>query len=134
MKNLIRLFCFVVLLVLPFALLAQDPSAVTSGGFFAKVKAWGIDQMFGILVGWVSLFLGRKGYLKIIKLGAQKVETVSVQLSEFFSELGLMASKVDDAIKDDNTVDQNSLKEAIEAGKHVIVEGKDVIISIKPKT
>jgi hypothetical protein len=33
----------------------------------------------------------------------------------------------------DGTIDQNSLKEALAAGKEVYIEGKDVIASFKPK-
>ena len=36
-------------------------------------------------------------------------------------------------IKEDGTIDENSIDEAIEAGKTVITETKDVIIEIRPK-
>lgn len=121
-----------ILLALPLMSHAQEVAQV-SEGFFSKIGSWVKGNLMEMAVGFVGGILAKGGWTLLLKKIAKKTAEVSVQLGEFFGDLGVFAEKVDSAIKDDGTVIPNSVLEAIEAGKHVIVEGKDVIISIKPK-
>ena len=92
-----------------------------------------MSQGTGLIFGIVSGILAKHGWTLIIKKIAKKTAEVSVALEDFFGDVGSFAGKVDNAIKENGTIDQNSIQEVLAAGKEVIAEGKDVIISIKPK-
>lgn len=136
MKNSIRVLFLVglfLLILLPFQSYAQEVAAQAGGGLFSKIGGFLKGQFIGFVVGAIGTFLGNKGWLALAKKFAKKTEEVSIQLSEFFADLGGASHLIDTAIKDDNTIDANTLMEALEKYKHVVVEGKDVIIAIKPK-
>lgn len=134
MKNSIWVLFFVgaILLLLPFESQAQEV-AQAGVGFFSKILSFGKEQIIGVFIGIVTAWLGRKGWLAAIKMFAKKTSEISIQLSEAFGALGIASGKLDQAIHDDNTVDQNTLNEAFEAGKDVIVETNDVVMVFKPK-
>lgn len=104
---------------------------------FTRIGDWLSDQANAILltaaISFVSAFLVKKGWSVAIDKFAKKAKVISKELAEMFTESTDFFEKVDKSIHDDGSIDQNSLKEALKAGKEVIVEGKDVIAVFKPK-
>jgi len=135
MKNSIRLFCFAALfvLLLPLASHAQEVSPGIFGGFFAKAYSWLLDQGTGFLAGIVFTFAAKKGWTIIIKRVASRGALITKELGELMNDSSVLLSAVDKSIKEDGSIDQNSVKEVLAAGKEVYVELKDVVVSIKPK-
>lgn len=135
MKNLIRvLFSVAVLmLALPFLSHAQEVSPATSGGFFAKIKDWFAGNMIEMVAAFVGGILAKGGWTLLIKKIARKGAAITKELGELFTDTSQFMGAVDQAIRDDGSIVSNSIPELIKEGKHLVVEGKDVIISIKPK-
>ena len=135
MKNLIRFLFFasLLLLMLPFQSQAQEILAQPSTGLFSKIGAWIQGNAIGLGVVFVFGFLAKHGWSLIIKKFASKGAVVTKEIGELFTDSSNFLNTLDKAIKDDGTIEQNSVKELLESGKHVIAEGRDVIISIKPK-
>lgn len=133
MKNSTRLLFLgvLVLLILPLSLQAQE--VIQSQGFFSKIGSWVKGNAIDMGIAFIGGILAKGGWTLLIKKIAHKTAEVSVQLEEFFGDLGVFAQKVDGAIEADGSVKPNSVKEAFDAGKHVVVEGKDVIMTIRPK-
>lgn len=135
MRNLIRCLFSVAVLILLLPLLshAQELSPVTSGGLFAKVKDWATGNMIEMLTAFVGGILAKGGWTLLIKRIARKGAAITKELGEFFTDTSGFMGAVDQAIREDGSIVSNSIPELIKEGKHLIVEGKDVIISIKPK-
>lgn len=139
MKNSTRRFFFVVaaillaLFLIPFAVQAQEASAVTSGGFFAKVKDWIALNAIEYGVVFIGGILAKGGWTLLIKKIAKKGALVMKELGEFCGDSATFLIVLDQAIKEDGSIKQNSVQEVLSAGREVIGELKDVTISIKPK-
>lgn len=136
MKNSIWLLFLgvILILLLPFQSQAQEAiQEAAKTGLFTKIGEWFKNQATGIGFGLLMTYLGSKGYLAVIKKIANKGATITKEVGELFADSSIFLAKLDTAIKDDGTIQQNSVQELIAAGKDVIAEGKDVIISIKPK-
>ena len=93
--------------------------------FFKKLwngaKSRGID----ILIGLITMFFAKNPILKVIKNIAGKGAIVTEVSSDILAKAHVFLEDVDQSIKDDGSVDQNSLKQAIEAGKTVSVATKE---------
>ena len=100
---------------------------------FTQIGDYLKEQGAVIGIGIIFGFLTSKGWTVIIKKFSSKATVVTKELSELFSESSEFFCKLDNAIKEDGTLKENSIPELIKEGKHLIAEGKDVIISIKPK-
>ncbi len=68
-----------------------------------------------------------------IKLILSKASDITEEIGEAFLATSNAFDKADAAIKDNGRLKENSVKDVIAAGKHAIIEWKDVIIEIKPK-
>ena len=130
MKNLIRFLFFVslLLLLLPFQSHAQEAS-----GLLTKIGNWFGSGITGLVVVFVGGILAKHGWTQIVKSIAAKGTVITKEIGELFTDSSKFLSVLDQSIADDGTIKQNSVQELINAGKEVIAEGKDVIISIKPK-
>lgn len=102
-------------------------------GFFKKlidgIKGSGLTILISIICG----ILSKNGITKIIKSIAGKTAIATEVGVNVLESVHNLADLVDKSIKDDNTVDQNTLQEAITAGKAVVTTFKDAIVTIKPK-
>ena len=130
MKNLkLVLFCAALLmLLLPFQSHAQDAS-----GLLSKIGNWFGSGITGLVVVFVGGILAKHGWTQMLKSIAAKGSVITKEVGELFSDSSNFFSVLDQSINDDGTIKQNSVQELINAGKEVIAEGKDVIVSIKPK-
>jgi hypothetical protein len=79
------------------------------------------------------LFVKKNGWALLIDKYAKKGTIFFKETGEFFLSLSVLSQKIDDSIKDNGNLIENSVKEAIEAGKTVKAELRDVIVIIKPK-
>jgi len=102
-------------------------------GFFQKIWNNAKDSGIWVLVMYVAGILSKNGVTKTIKLIAGKTTIVTKELSDVSLSVSNFAGLVDNAIKNDGSVDQNSLKEAAAAGKTVMVEAKEAWVQIIPK-
>lgn len=138
MKNLklILFFASTLILLLIFQNgMAQDPGAISPvqvPTLFQKMWVWimsqGTGMMLGIIVGLIP-----KGWSLLLKAFAKRGALITKELGELMSDSSVLLGAVDKSIKEDGSIEQNSVKEVIAAGKEVIAELKDVTISIKPK-
>ena len=136
MKNLKLVAFFGVALILLLTFQAQAQEVVetsTKTGFMSRVWVWVMDQGAGMIAGMAMAFAAKKGWTLFIKKVASKGALITKELGELMSDSSVLLSLVDKSIKDDGSIDQNSVKEVLAAGKEVYVELKDVAISIKPK-
>lgn len=136
MKNSIRLLfsVAVLMLALPFLSHAQEVSPAISGGFFAKIKDWVTGNLLEMAVVMISTLMGKWGVTKVIKSIAHRGSIVLKELGELSTDTAILLEKIDNAINDDNTIKQNSIKEVLDAGRDVVAELNDVKIIFKPKT
>lgn len=131
MKKLVRLLSLLVILLLPLAVLAQSGTDAPTG-IFSKIGEWFSNGWLYTAIG-VLLALIPYAITLGVKKFAHNATPIFKEVGEFFTDLSSLSSAIDNAIKDDGKIEQNSIKEVLDAGKEVIAEGKDVIISIKPK-
>ena len=133
MKNSrLVLFFAALLIALPTMATLTDPGAA-SPGIFQKIGDWLQGGAVGMAVVFLFGLMAKQGWSLLIKKIANKGAAITKEVGELFSDSSVFLATLDTAIKDDGTIEQNSVKELISAGKEVIAEGKDVIISIKPK-
>jgi hypothetical protein len=112
---------------------AQEVSAATSGGFFAKVKDWFGQELWLTVIGIVGGILGNKGYNRKLKMVARKGSIYLKGLGHLFTDAGEALSVADNSIRDDDSIDAKGVLDAIKKGKNVYIEGKEFIVSVKPK-
>lgn len=102
-------------------------------GFFKKLinsaKSVGIEMGIAFIFG----LFAKNGFSKAIKAFSGKSSVVLKEIGETFIGGSNFFSVVNQAIKDDGSINQNSIAQVIASGKEVIAEANDVIISIKPK-
>lgn len=137
MKNLTRFLLFggtLLLLMFLTPLMAQcQEVAPASPGLFARIGDWfaGNAIQAGILIA--SAVLTQYGITKWIKAAARKGAVIFSKVSHAAGDIATLCNTVDQSIKDDDSIDQNSIKEVIEAGKQVVVEMKDMKAVFTPK-
>jgi len=148
MKNLILIFLLAQLLILPLGLAIASQTAqsateanyettnqptVEKTGFFKRI--WNTAKENGLEIG-ISFVVGlfaKNGITKTIKMFSGKAAVILKETGETFIGGSNFFRTVEAAIKDDGTYKENSIADVIAAGKEVIAEANDVIISIKPK-
>jgi hypothetical protein len=136
MKNLKLVVFFGVALILLLTFQAQAQEVVETGaktGLFSKISTWLQSQASGLIFTFVAGFLAKGGYTAIIKKIAAKGTVFFTQLGHFSGDAAALCDVVDKSIKADNTVDQNSIKEVIDAGKRVVIDTKDMTAVFTPK-
>ena len=97
------------------------------------VSGWLTGAGLTVVVGIIVTVLRKKGYIGSIKFWAKRIGVITQQIGEALLETSDVFEKIDEAIKDDGTLKENSIKEILAEGKEAIVEWKDAIVSIKPK-
>lgn len=105
---------------------------VEKKGLFGKVKDWAANTGWVLGIGIVVGIFGKDGML-LVKKVAHRGSSISKEIGEALLETSDFLNVVDNAIKDDGKLKENSAKEFLQAGKPVITEWKDVIVTIKPK-
>jgi len=107
----------------------QNPSnpqvEVPKVGFFKKIWDNAKDSGIWVIVMYISGILSKNGVTKIIKKIAGKGTIITQELTEISIASNQFFKLLDGAIADDGTVKQNTLKEAVAAGKTVIAETKE---------
>lgn len=99
------------------------------GDLWSNAKGGAINLVVGLVVG----LFAKKGWTLVIKKIAQKGAIITKEIGETFIGGSNFFSVLDHSIKADGKLEENSMKELLKAGKEVIAEANDVIISIKPK-
>lgn len=95
---------------------------------WGKAKEGSLWWIIGIACG----FLSKNGAMKFINMVAGKTTIYTEVGINVLSSVHNFSELVDKSIKDDYTVDQNSLKEAWDAGKTVVVKLKEGTATLKP--
>ena len=73
------------------------------------------------------------GIWKFVKKFAGKGAVIPKEIGEAFLATSSALSAADKAIKEDGSLDENSIAEVIKAGKAAKLEWHDVILEVKPK-
>ncbi len=148
MKNLILIFFFAQLLILPLGLVIASslPQVATEAsyettptptvpklGFFQKIVKSVKDNAVEFGVAFVFGMFAKGGWTLLAKKIANKASIISREIGETFLSGSNFLNTLDQSIRDDGSLKENSVKELLAAGKEVITEANDVIISIKPK-
>lgn len=97
------------------------------------IATWLKGKGIVMLLTFVFGILASKGFTRAIKKFSKRGAVVTKELGEFFTETSGFFQTLDNSIKDDGKLKENSIPELIKEGKEVIAEGKDVYISIRPK-
>lgn len=153
MKNLILALFFGLMISLTsnYRVIAQEPTQITvsdSGetlsqpqqlekqGFFARIwdtlKGKATDGITVFIFGIIAGIFTKHGWTLIIKRIANKGKVVLKEFGEFSTAGSNFLDTLDNKIRDDGTLEENSVKDLMQAGKPLIAEGKDFIFSIKP--
>lgn len=111
----------------------QTPAPVQNVSFFGKLWNNAKESGVWVLVMYVAGILSKNGITKVVKAIAGKGTIITKELSDVALASSNFLSLLDKAIKADGTVVQDSLKQAVDAGKTVIAETKESWITIKPK-
>jgi len=101
--------------------------------FFKKIINSIKKDGLSILIGLIGGIFAKNGITKYIKKIAGITTIVTKELSDVSLSVHNFSELVDKSIKEDGSVDQNSIKEAFQAGKEVVVEFKEGIATLKPK-
>lgn len=100
---------------------------------FQDAKAWiaGVGAIGVISTVWI--FIKKNGWALLIDKYSKKGTVLFKELGDVFYSLSDLSDKIDKSIKDNGSLIENNVKEAIESGKTVKAELNDVIVIIKPK-
>jgi hypothetical protein len=99
--------------------------------FGLDVSGWAQGGALVVIAGAIIAFARkRKINLKAI---FSRAAVITKEIGEAFLATSNAFDKADNAIKEDNKLIENSVKDVIEAGKEAVLEWTDVIVTIKPK-
>lgn len=99
------------------------------GRIFDKLKGNSIELLVTFIVG----IFAKHGWTQAIKRFASRATVITKELSELLAATSDGLKTIDDNLKTDGKLKENSLDEILEAKKKLVVELNDVILSIKPK-
>jgi len=94
-----------------------------------NAKDSGVNLIIGLIVGMFA----KQGWTLAIKKIANRGGVIMKEIGETFIGGSNFFNVLDKSIRADGKLEENSIKELLKAGKEVIAEANDVIISIKPK-
>lgn len=80
-----------------------------------------------------GVWKGLKKYLSVGASIAEKGGEIAEEISELLFASSDALKAANKVIKDDGTIEENSIEEALEAGKKVKIEFQDVIAEFKKK-
>lgn len=99
--------------------------------FGLDISGWAQGGALVVLAGVIVTFARKKGInLKAI---FSRASVITKEIGEAFLATSNVFETADKAIKDDNKLIENSVKDVIQAGKEAVLEWTDVIVTIKPK-
>jgi len=111
----------------------QVTQTQTKQSFFEKVKDKVKDGAINIGIGLIVGLFAKNGWTLLIKKIAGKASVITKEIGETFIGGSNFFRVLEHSIRSDGKLEENSIKEVLAAGKEVIAEANDVIISIKPK-
>lgn len=85
------------------------------------------------VVGIIVIILRKRGYIMSVKFWSKRLAIITQEIGEAFLETSDVFEKIDEAIKKNGHLKENSVKELIAEGKQAVLAWKDVVIIIKPK-
>lgn len=94
-----------------------------------KVKEGAVSIGIGLVIG----LFAKNGWTLLIKKMAGKASAITKEIGETFIGGSNFFKVLEKSIKNDGNLEENSIKEILAAGKEVVAEANDVIISIRPK-
>jgi len=130
MKNL-KLIFVLSLLILPIMVVAQDQ--VQTLGFFAKIKEWVQTNALEMLVVFLGGIGAKHGWTQIIKKYAAKGAVVCHLGEMALGTAEHFLNDVSNTVKEDGTIQQNSIKEVFESGKSLVTTVGDMKVIFQPK-
>lgn len=86
------------------------------------------------VVGIIVIILRKRGYIMSVKFWSKRLEVITHNMGKALLETSDVFGAMDEAIKDNGRLKENSVKDIIKEGKEAILEWKDVFIVIKPKS
>jgi hypothetical protein len=98
-----------------------------------KLGEWVNETFIAIALTFAFGILARQGWSLVIKRIAKRGAVITKELSEAFASSSDFLKILDQSIKEDGKISQNSAKELMQAGKEVVAEANDVVLIIKPK-
>jgi hypothetical protein len=98
---------------------------------FTEISDWAKGGSVVAIVGVVVTILRKKGIP--LKFWLKRGSVITKEVGEFFMAVSNTFDTADKAIKSDNKLIENNVKDVIAAGKQARLEFKDVIMTIKPK-
>lgn len=131
-SRLVLFLTVLFLLSLPFLSLAQTPGEAATPGFFSKALTWVQNNLIGLLGGSLFTMIPLAIRMKIKSL-AHKGSIVMKEIGELCLDSSDFLSVIDNSIKEDGKLVENNVTELVQSGKKLIVQGKDVKISISQK-
>ena len=103
-------------------------------GFFGrladKIKGNALEFIF---VSFIAGIFTKHGWSLIIKKIASRGKVILKEVSELSAASSNFLEVLDGKIAEDGSFKENTLKDCMSAGKPVIAEFKDAVLSIKPK-
>lgn len=133
MKNSKLIFLLVgILLILPACLIAQD-QLPQAPGLFQKIGDWIKSNALEMGIVMAGTLGAKYGITQFLKKLARKGVGLFHSIETTASSLEELCQSVDNAIKEDGTIEQNSLKDVIASGKAVKTSVGDMIVEFKPK-
>ena len=111
----------------------QTAPPIEKVSFFKKlidgIKSNGLTVLISLVCG----ILSKDGITKMIKAAAGKTTIIARGLGNVSLAVANASDLIDKSIADDGAVNENSLKDAAVAGKTVVADFKDFLVTIKPK-
>lgn len=98
-----------------------------------SVVTWLKGTGLTVLIGVVGGVLAKQGYTLLLKKIAQKGEIVCKELQEVSAEGEDFMRALNNSIKEDGSLKQNSIPELLKEGKEFWGELKDMVVIFKPK-
>jgi len=102
-------------------------------GFFTRLVGKVKDGAYGLGIAFIFGIFAKHGWTLTIKKFAKAGKYITKEVGEAFLESSNFLEVLDNAIRDDGKLKENSARELIDAGKRVVAEGKDVVVIIKKK-
>jgi len=100
---------------------------------FEQFSVWAKGGATVVLFGLIVTFIRKKDKMPLLRKILGKGERITHKLGEALIETSDVFGAMNSAIKENNHLKENSIKDVIAEGKEAIMEWKDVIVEIKPK-
>jgi len=102
--------------------------------FNLNIGEWLTGAGAVFLAGIIVTILRKKGLILKVKSIFSFASTITEEIGQVFMETSDVFREMDNAISKDGNLKESSVKEIIAEGKEAIVEWKDVVMVIRPKS